>query len=74
MADPKTEQMVVVAAGITVFGTFAAGEFLTDPNELKKLAAVAPRDWEGKNVELVLETNVIRGRSGPASIIAAQFW
>jgi hypothetical protein len=74
MADPKTEQMVVVAAGITVFGTFAAGEFLTDPNEMKKMAAVAPPGWEGKNVELVLSTDVIRGRSGPASIVAAQFW
>ncbi len=74
MADPKTEQIVVVAAGITVFGTFAAGEFLTDPNEMKKLAAVAPRGWDGKNVEMVLETDVIRGRSGPASIVAAQFW
>jgi hypothetical protein len=74
MADPKTEQMVVAAAGITVFGTLAAGEFLTDPNELKKLESVAPRGWEGKNVELVLKTDVIRGRSGPASIVAAQFW
>ena len=74
MADPKTEQMVVVAVGITVFGTFAAGEFLTDPNEMKKLSAVAPRGWEGKNVELVLSTDVIRGRSGPATIVAAQFW
>ena len=74
MADPKTEQTVVAAAGITVFGTFAAGEFLTDPNEMKKLAAEAPFGWEGKNVELVLATDVIRGRSGPATIVAAQFW
>jgi hypothetical protein len=72
MADPKTEQVVV--AGITVFGAFAAGEFLTDANEMKKLAAVAPRGWEGKNMELVLATDVIRGRSGPATIAAAQFW
>jgi hypothetical protein len=74
MVDPKTEQTVVVAAGITVFGTFAAGEFLTDKNELKKLAPVAPPGWESKNMELVLATDVIRGRSGPATIVAAQFW
>lgn len=74
MADPKTEQMVVVAAGITVFGTFAAGEFLTDKNEMKKLAQFAPPGWEGKNMELVLSTDVIRGRSGPVTIVAAQFW
>jgi hypothetical protein len=74
MVDPKTEQMVVVAAGITVFGTFAAGEFLTSQSEMKKLTSFAPPGWEKKNMELVLSTDVIRGRSGPATIIAAQFW
>jgi hypothetical protein len=74
MLDPKTEQMVVVAAGITVFGTFAAGDLLTSRNEMKKLAAIAPPGWEKKNMEIVLSTDVIRGRSGPATIIAAQFW
>jgi hypothetical protein len=74
MVDPKTDQIVVVAAGITVFGTFAAGEFLTDKNEMKKLASFAPTGWDAKNMELVLSTDVIRGHSGPATIVAAQFW
>lgn len=74
MVDPKTEQWVVVAAGITVFGTSAAANFLTNRREIKKLAAVAPRGWENKNMEIVLSTDVIRGRSGPATIVAAQFW
>jgi hypothetical protein len=74
MVDPKTEQTVIVAAGITVFGTSAAGDFLTSKNELKKLAAVAPPGWEKKNMEMVLSTDVIGGQSGPASIVASQFW
>jgi hypothetical protein len=74
MADPRTEQTVVVAAGITVFGTYAAGDFLTSENEMKKLSAIAPPGWEKKNMELVLSTDVIRARSGPATIIAAEFW
>jgi hypothetical protein len=74
MLDPKTEQMVVVSAGITVFGTFAAGDLLTNEREMRKLAAIAPPGWEKKNMELVLSTDVIRGRSGPATIVAAQFW
>ncbi|MGA2349343.1 MAG: hypothetical protein ABSF70_02840 [Terracidiphilus sp.] len=74
MLDPKTEQTVVVAAGITVFGTYAAGNLLTNRSEMKKLAAIAPSGWEGKNMEIVLSTDVIRGRSGPATIVAAQFW
>jgi hypothetical protein len=74
MVDPKTEQMVVVAAGITVFGTSAAADFLTNRHEMKKLAAVAPLGWENKNMEIVLATDVIRGKSGPATVVAAQFW
>lgn len=74
MVDPKTEQVVVVAAGLTVFGTYAAGDFLTNKNEMRKLAAAAPAGWEKKNMEVVLATDVIRGRSGPATVIATQFW
>jgi hypothetical protein len=74
MADPKTEQMVVVAAGITMFGTTAAGDFLTSARELRKLAAIAPQGWQKKNMEIVLSTDVIRGSSGPPRIVAAQFW
>ena len=74
MLDPKTEQTVVVVAGITVFGTSAAGNLLTNKKEMEKLAAIAPPGWEKKNMELVLSTDVIRGRSGPANIVASQFW
>jgi hypothetical protein len=41
---------------------------------MKKLASFTPPGWESKNMELVLSTDVIRGRSGPAAIVAAQFW
>ena len=72
--DPKTEQMVVTAAGLSAFGTLAAGEFLTRPEEFRKIQAVAPKDWPQKNFELVLSTDVIRGKSGHPNIVAAHFW
>jgi hypothetical protein len=72
--DPKTDQMVVTAAGISVFGTQAAAEFLTDSAELKKLSAIAPTGWERMNVEIVLSTDVIRGKSGRPHIAATHFW
>lgn len=72
--DPKTDQVVVVAAGLSVFGTTAAGKFLTDPDDMKKLAAIAPPHWGNKNMEIVLSTVVIRGTAGHGTIIASQFW
>jgi len=72
--DPKTEQMVVTAAGISRFGTLAAGEFLTNPEHLKKLEAYVPKGWERRNLEIVLATDVVKGNSGPPTVIAVSFW
>jgi hypothetical protein len=72
--DPKTEQTAVIVAGIASWGTLAAGEFVTMPEHLKKLEALAPKHWEQKNLQVVLATDVIRGSSGPPTVLAAQFW
>ncbi|MEI9970754.1 MAG: hypothetical protein WDO73_01180 [Ignavibacteriota bacterium] len=74
VADPKTEQTVISAAGISVFGTLAAGDFLTNAEEFRKIEAIAPKGWRKKNFELVLSTDVIRGKSGHANIVAWHFW
>jgi len=72
--DPNTDRIVMVAAGIARGGTVAAGEFLVDPVQIRELAKTAPKDWSKKNMELVLETQVIDGRSGPPRLVAAHFW
>lgn len=72
--DPNTGQYVVVAAGIARGGTIASGEFLVDPTHMQELARVAPKDWEHKNIEIVIETQVIDGRSGPPRIAAVYAW
>lgn len=72
--DPKTEQMVVAVGGMSIFGTMAAAEFLTNENELRKLDAVAPGGWNRKNLEVVLATDVIRGHTGPPTVVATHFW
>jgi hypothetical protein len=74
LRDPQTEQPVVIVAGIGSWGTLAAGEFVTNPEHLKKLEAFAPKGWEQKNVQVVISTGVIRGSSGPPTVLAAHFW
>jgi len=68
LLDPNTDRFVVVAAGIARGGTVAAGEFLVDAGHLDELARRAPKEWARKNLEIVLETQVIDGRSGPPRI------
>ncbi len=72
--DPNTDRFVVVAAGVARGGTVAAGEFLVDAHRLDELARQVPKDWSHKNIEVVLETQVIDGRSGPPRIDAVHTW
>jgi hypothetical protein len=72
--DPNTDQFVVVAAGIGRGGTVAAGEFLVDANRMEDLLRQVPQNWKQKNMEIVLETQVIQGRSGPPRITAVHVW
>jgi hypothetical protein len=71
---PDTDQFVVVAAGIGRGGTVAAGEFLVNENRMDELFKQIPRDWQKKNIEVVLETQVIQGRSGPPRVRAVHVW
>jgi hypothetical protein len=63
-----------VAAGIGRGGTVAASEFLVNEARMKDMSKLLPRDWKRKNLEVVLETQVIEGRSGPPRLIAVHVW
>ena len=73
-SDATTGQSVVVAAGIGENGTIAAGEFVTSPAFLEGFAKTAPAGWQRKNLEIVLTTEVIDGKTGPPRIIASHVW
>ncbi len=74
VVDPTTGKMVVTAAGITHYGTAAAGEFLTNADELAQAIRQGPRDWQRKNVQVVLSTKVIGNTAGPPEVLATYFW
>jgi hypothetical protein len=71
---PDTDQISVVAAGIGRGGTVAAGEFLVNENRIDEILKQLPLDWQKKNIEVVLETQVIQGRSGPPRVKAVHVW
>jgi hypothetical protein len=72
--DPTTHQFVVVAAGIARGGTMAAGEFLVDAHDMDEMVNQLPHNWKRRNIEVVLETEVIQGRSGPPHVCAVHVW
>jgi hypothetical protein len=72
--EPMTERMVMVAGGLTGYGTMAAGEFLTNPAYLDAVAKQLPKNWEHKNIQLVISTKVIDGNSGPPKVVDQYIW
>jgi hypothetical protein len=73
VSDPTTGETVIVAAGITKYGTLSAGEFLTS-SRLDDLTRYAPRDWRRKNLQIILGTKVVKGSPGPPRVLATHFW
>jgi hypothetical protein len=72
--DDVTGQPVIIAAGILGEGTEAASEVLYNPAYLDAMLAKAPRNWEGKNLEAVIETHVIEGNPGPPEVLDVESW
>lgn len=71
--DPRTGRLVVTAAGITKYGTAAAGEFLSDPVYMDRAMRSAPSGWERKNIQILLATELVGESSGPPRVVATHF-
>jgi hypothetical protein len=74
LRDKNTEQVAVIVAGIGSWGTQAAGEFVTNPEHLKKLDKFVSGSWQQKNLQAVISTDVIQGSSGPPNVVAVHVW
>ncbi|HXJ86884.1 MAG TPA: hypothetical protein VMS18_08725 [Candidatus Binatia bacterium] len=72
--DNVTGEPVIVLAGILGQGTEAAGEVVSNAAYLKLILDKAPKDWDQKNLEAVIETQVIEGHPGPPTVIAVDTW
>jgi len=71
---PPDGQIVVTVAGINGFGTQVAAEFLTAPQYWKEIRRLAPRGWQYRNSQIVLETDVIRLVPNPPRVLAVHVW
>jgi hypothetical protein len=71
--ESKTGRMVVLAAGLSHYGTEAAGQALTDSREMQKLLKDAPKDWASRDLQLVLRVEVFGRTAGTPTLVASDF-
>jgi hypothetical protein len=72
--DSKTNNCLVFLGGLTQFGTQAAGELVTHPEQLSSAFHNAPGDWARKNVQLVIRTQIHGLTPSAPAVVAAHFW
>jgi len=72
--EQETRQPAIFLGGVTPAGTLAAGEFVTNPQYLKDFLKTLPANWQTKNIELVITTNVIDNEPGPPHVVASAIW
>ncbi len=70
----ETGEILIMAAGITQYGTRAAADFLTNPIYLEEIAKKAPAGWQKKNMQVVFSVKVIDNTPGPPTVLATHFW
>lgn len=74
LVNASTGHALILAAGITQYGTRSAGEFLTTPALLATAIRSLPADWPKKNLQVLLQTIVYRGTPATPQVIATHTW
>jgi hypothetical protein len=74
LIDSKSGQFVLIAAGLTTFGTQSAAECLVEPGCIASLTAQAPSAWTSKNIQAVIHTKILGNTPGPPRVVASYVW
>jgi hypothetical protein len=72
--DTMTGKPVLILAGLGQNATAAGVRLLTDPALEQELVTQAPKDWSGRNLEVVFSTQIIDDKFGPPIIVAREYW
>ncbi len=72
--NEQTGQPEVIVAGIGMSGTAAAGEFIADERHVEELRRKLGADFNRRDYEVILSTDVVNGVAGAAKIIAVTSW
>jgi hypothetical protein len=71
---PDTQAMLVELAGITQYGTDAAADLVTNADLMAQALRDAPKDWQRKNLQIVLHVKVIAGSPTAPAVVKSHYW
>jgi hypothetical protein len=68
--DPETRSVLILLSGATQYGTEAAASMATNPGLFSATLKNLPKDWENKNLEIVIHVKVIGNTPASPEIVA----
>jgi len=74
MVDTTSDRPVIIAAGLTQYGTMGAGEFLSNEEYFSEAVRQLPKNWPTKNLQIVLSVPVVNRISGRPRVLATYVW
>ena len=74
MLNSKTGQFLVILSGVGMVGTKAAAALISQEPDLETALRGAPDGWERKNIELVIETDIVEKSPSPPRVVAMRVW
>jgi len=74
LGKATTGSVILLAAGLDHYGTYALGDFLTNPRLLEPVLNSAAKGWESQNLQILLEVERMGDGIGPPRIRAVHTW
>jgi hypothetical protein len=72
--DPETHAMLILVSGSMQYGTEGTARLITNPELLAAALRNAPKDWQQKNLQLVIEFNVVANSPASSRVVASYYW
>jgi hypothetical protein len=70
----STGQWWIGVAGLTGLGTSVAQQSIMDPKLMSALGERLPKDWDKKNLQVILEVNIVKESPGTPQVVAVYSW
>jgi hypothetical protein len=65
---------ILSVAGLGQYGTIASSNFICTPSSISQLARQLPKNWAGKNLQVLLHVRVVDFKAVSSDVVAVQTW
>jgi hypothetical protein len=66
--------MLILVSGCLQYGTEGAARLITNPELLAPALRNAPKDWQQKNLQLIIQFNVVANSPASSQVVASYYW